>query len=230
MPPPTNNTEEHEDEIPLLSYANHSPIETITAPLPVNTPTRPRAMREFWSRDRSDDSSPFSRSRPSRQEHEPRKRRRVCWSREVSPSPRGGRNKDVVHDHWSPSGFNPRSSTPARELFLFHSSGSRPEYRTLRTSNELAVRANSICSEKEVVIDEQATEEAAMEKTYHRLSSIAIPVGSDLVCYNCSQKGHYFMDCSVGCGRCGGDGHKTMDCDFLGKGKGIKMEEAEEEE
>jgi hypothetical protein len=51
------------------------------------------------------------------------------------------------------------------------------------------------------------------------------------VCYNCGQKGHWFMDCLLGCGKCGKDGHRTIDCSvvrlhagMLAKEENIKKE------
>jgi hypothetical protein len=41
-------------------------------------------------------------------------------------------------------------------------------------------------------------------------------------CYNCGKKGHWFMDCTVNCGRCGEDRHRTIDCIVVGhKAKGL---------
>jgi hypothetical protein len=35
------------------------------------------------------------------------------------------------------------------------------------------------------------------------------------VCYNCGRKGHWFIDCLLGCGKCGEDGHRTIDCSVV---------------
>jgi hypothetical protein len=59
------------------------------------------------------------------------------------------------------------------------------------------------------------------KKKYASLSSITIPnMQGDLettVCYNCTGKGHSFMDCKAGCGKCGMAGHKTIECGVLNK-------------
>jgi len=71
---------------------------------------------------------------------------------------------------------------------------------------------------------------SSSRNTFLPLLSIGMGSGAagrrEEVCYNCGGKGHWFMDCVVGCGRCGGDGHRTLDCIVLYRpiGGGVKRE------
>jgi hypothetical protein len=57
------------------------------------------------------------------------------------------------------------------------------------------------------------------------LVSVAIGEGEKSICYNCGKKGHWFMDCLVGCGRCGGGGHRTIDCEAVKQHIGLMVKE-----
>ncbi|KUJ21382.1 uncharacterized protein LY89DRAFT_665814 [Mollisia scopiformis] len=192
-------------------------------PLSPNTPTKPKAMRA------QENAGPLSFSvrqaeRVGRlQSPSVTPKRKELLVKDSIQDPRGGKRPKVEgagweRDHWSPP--SSRSGTPAtRELFPDHRKEKRRGFKN-------DSRSRFVTTEKEQGVGDLVGNEYP---TVLSGRSPDIPDGPDTLCYNCGKKGHWFIDCMVGCGRCGEDGHKTYHCDFSGKEKKVKLEEIKED-
>ncbi|KAH8758509.1 hypothetical protein F5882DRAFT_480240 [Hyaloscypha sp. PMI_1271] len=113
------------------------------------------------------------------------------------------------HDHWSPP--SSRASSPARSdarVVPVSVASLYSPLKSTRTTPSLETPRPRV-----------ATPSSATPggKKYPSLTSVAVEKVVDeeadsKICYNCGQKGHWFMNCTSGCGRCNGDGHRTIDC------------------
>ncbi|KAE9379567.1 hypothetical protein N431DRAFT_460819 [Stipitochalara longipes BDJ] len=115
------------------------------------------------------------------------------------------------NDHWSPA--SSRASSPIRSAvhivpiseakWYDHVTAARSTFSP-ETPRQRVAKTNRDTSKSE-------------EKRYPNSTSVTIGSLDDeeeksKICYNCGKKGHWFMDCKIGCGKCGGDGHRTIDC------------------
>ena len=122
--------------------------------------------------------------------------------REHTPTPR------AQGDHWSPTPS--RAASPVRSAVLFPAADWYNETKTNRSiaSPDVSRQRSAKLSPHKPKVE---------LKKYPNSTSVLIGTvddedGKKKICYNCGKKGHWFMDCKVGCGKCGGDGHRTIDC------------------
>jgi hypothetical protein len=132
-------------------------------------------------------------------------KRRASQEYNPTPIPKG------YIDHWSPG--SSRLSSPAR-----------PALRVVPVPVPAAnwyphLKSSSSTSSPEIPRQRVATPSPTAAKKYPSLLSVTVPKLDDeaekRICYNCGQKGHWFMDCLLGCGKCGNDGHRTIDCSVV---------------
>ncbi|CZR67317.1 uncharacterized protein PAC_17216 [Phialocephala subalpina] len=247
-----NDRAEAVDPVPVESVASDpvgsEPVTTRSSPLPANTPTKPRSMYfsptsprmpSRFPTGRNDHSSTHVHRERSTSPSPAAKRRATITGRSgrqyppvVSPR-RRSRGGDIYRPA---SGSNSRSASPVRELFPLRVPRSREREPALSSRYETPIkiqsRSSTVSPEKKTDREKENSRTDDGKKKYPSLKSVAIPGMGEhdkLVCYNCAQKGHWFMDCKVACGRCGGDGHRTIDCDYLGKGKTPKVEDPDEQ-
>jgi len=134
----------------------------------------------------------------------------------TSSSPAAKRIKRRVHtpspgaynDHWSPS--SSRASSPVRSAVLV------PVTEWYDRSNTNRSTVSSEVTRQRAAKSTPQTPKLEAKKYPNSISviigSLDDEEGKKKICYNCGKKGHWFMDCKIGCGKCGGDGHRTIDC------------------
>lgn len=210
------------------------------SPLPASTPTEPKAMSNAKARTpqkgsqrkdrhtRSESPSPPSpraKQRPS--DHvssHPSPSLVILPSRKrtsdhLSPSPTTKRRASQEHtptpipkarnDHWSPN--SSRVSSLVRSTLRVVPIPAANWYPHLKSSRSTP--------SPEAPKPRVATPSPTATKKYPSLLSVTVSKLDDeakkRICYNCGKKGHWFMNCLLGCGKCGKDGHRTIDCSVV---------------
>lgn len=210
----------------------------VSSPLPPGTPTQPKAfspkITTAFLQNGQRTINLFSRKRQienADRSGSPQPRRRAAVPKHRSPPPPSEPSPAWLEaDHWSPAK-------------TFDDSVFKDLVKEKRYQDQEFGRLSPVHGEKKKESRKQALPAAREEHTkaispkpaapavkprFLSLLSVAV-VGSGLdseaekqkLCYNCGKKGHWFVDCLVGCGRCAGDGHRTMDCSIVSSRHGF---------